>query len=177
MLIGTGLGTTSSVLFLQLLGANTKPRNWDEISAVSHMSVRTAKSAFAHLESHGWIIRDGRDWRLEAGLDCDCPKRPRRPRGKIRPDLENLGGRVALYRLFNAENVLLYVGITDNLRIRMSRHAAEQDWWPEVTRRTVALYDDRESADRAETLAIAAEKPLHNKAKVYAPKAAVEFSF
>jgi predicted GIY-YIG superfamily endonuclease len=83
--------------------------------------------------------------------------------------------RTALYRLFGTGNVLLYVGITDHLRNRMRQHAAEQDWWPDVTHRTVAWYDDRDAADLAETLAIAVEQPVHNKAKVYAPRATVPF--
>jgi len=84
-------------------------------------------------------------------------------------------GHTALYRLFAAGDGLLYIGITDQLRARMKQHAAEQPWWPEVVRRTVAWYDDWESADKAETLAIAAEKPVHNKAKLYSPVAAAEF--
>lgn len=84
-------------------------------------------------------------------------------------------GRTALYRLCRADWSLLYVGITDDLEARMEAHSREQSWWPEVAHRTVAWYDEREAADAAETLTIAAEKPLHNKAKVYVPLPVAEF--
>jgi predicted GIY-YIG superfamily endonuclease len=84
-------------------------------------------------------------------------------------------GRTALYRLYNAADEVIYIGITDDLKGRMEWHAANQTWWPEVTRRTVAFYPDWDAADAAETLAIAAEKPIYNKAKQYAPLAAAEF--
>jgi predicted GIY-YIG superfamily endonuclease len=84
-------------------------------------------------------------------------------------------GRTGLYRLFDASRALLYIGISDALRDRMAGHAATQPWWHEVAHRTVVWYDDREAADAAETLAIAAEKPRYNKAKVYGAPAGSEF--
>lgn len=80
----------------------------------------------------------------------------------------------ALYRLYDAEGALLYVGVTDDLPTRMRIHS-EKYWWSEVARKTVAWYDDRDDAEQAETLAIAAEKPRYNRAKVYAPREAAEF--
>lgn len=37
-----------------------------------------------------------------------------------------------LYRLYNADFELLYVGITFNLSSRMSYHRHSQPWWSEV---------------------------------------------
>ena len=83
--------------------------------------------------------------------------------------------RTALYRLYDDAGVLLYVGITDDLCGRMRGHETTQPWWPQVRRKTVAWYDERDEADLAETMAIAAERPLHNQAKLYTPKESVEF--
>jgi predicted GIY-YIG superfamily endonuclease len=68
----------------------------------------------------------------------------------------------SLYRLFNAAGRLLYIGITVDLKVRFATHAALKAWWPEVTRKTVALYAEREAAAEAELAAIKAENPLYN---------------
>ena len=67
-----------------------------------------------------------------------------------------------LYRLYDAADALLYVGITGNLEVRFATHASLKPWWPEVGRRTVELYATRTSAAEAELEAIGLERPLHN---------------
>lgn len=67
----------------------------------------------------------------------------------------------ALYRLYDASGVLLYVGITWNLPGRMVGHA-RKPWWPEVARRTMVWYPSEQDARTAEAAAIDAENPLHN---------------
>jgi hypothetical protein len=69
-----------------------------------------------------------------------------------------------LYRLYDAADVLLYVGVTDNLpRDRFNRHGRRHGWWPEVS--TVDLEPHRAIwlALAAERAAIKAERPLYNK--------------
>lgn len=68
----------------------------------------------------------------------------------------------ALYRLYAADDRLLYVGITDNLKRRFGQHAADKAWWPEVSRRTVSWHASRDAAEAAEDAAIKAERPAHN---------------
>jgi hypothetical protein len=68
----------------------------------------------------------------------------------------------ALYRLYDVGGVLLYVGITVSPAIRMGEHATTQQWWPEVARRTMVWYPDRENASEAEETAIWEEKPRYN---------------
>jgi GntR family transcriptional regulator len=72
---------------------------------------------------------------------------------------------VFLYRFYDEPGVLLYVGITENLGTRLSAHAGSQRWWGQVHRMTVEMLSDRAAAEAAETAAIRAEEPLHNKAK------------
>ncbi|WP_069751626.1 GIY-YIG nuclease family protein [Streptomyces sp. EN16] len=80
---------------------------------------------------------------------------------------ETTSERTALYRLFDADQQLLYVGITKDPKKRWRTHAqwARSSWWPSVTRKVVEWFPDREAADLAETAAINSEKPLHNLAK------------
>lgn len=159
-------------VFMQLLLVANAPSRPARLAETCRMSTRKAELALDHLGKHGWISPGAGRWDLAAGGDCDCPVAPSPPTG---PQLDRIGSQVALYRLFDAQGTLLYVGITDDLRTRMRAHPLDKPWWPEVARKTVAWYDTREDADRAETLAIAAERPKYNKAKLYAPRPAVEF--
>jgi predicted GIY-YIG superfamily endonuclease len=73
--------------------------------------------------------------------------------------------RTALYRLFDATDRLLYVGITNNPDFRLyEQHAKEKPWWGDVDqqRTRIVWYDDRPSALRCELAAIHDEKPIHN---------------
>ena len=68
----------------------------------------------------------------------------------------------AIYRFYDADDVLLYVGITNNIKRRWSEHAATKKWWPDVARRTAEWLDSREQADAAEEAAVQNENPLYN---------------
>jgi predicted GIY-YIG superfamily endonuclease len=72
--------------------------------------------------------------------------------------------RTALYRLYDAQDTLLYVGISGNPPERWNTHRADHGWWPSVARKTVEWFDTRRDAARAEAIAVRAEAPIHNKA-------------
>lgn len=74
------------------------------------------------------------------------------------------GERTALYRFYDADGRLLYVGITKNLKQRWYHHSVSQLWWPAVSRKEVEWWDTREAASVAEREAIRAERPLYNAA-------------
>ena len=76
--------------------------------------------------------------------------------------------RTAVYRVFDASDGLLYIGVAKNFGLRWAKHAAVKPWWPDVQRQTVEWYPDRESALAAEEAAIRTEKPRHN--VVYTPQ-------
>ncbi|MGW5711584.1 GIY-YIG nuclease family protein [Streptomyces olivaceus] len=67
-----------------------------------------------------------------------------------------------LYRLFDGDDRLLYVGTSVDPQNRWEQHAREKLWWSSVARATVDWYPDRTSAMAAEIAAIQAEEPLHN---------------
>lgn len=72
-------------------------------------------------------------------------------------------GRTALYRLFDAENNLLYVGIATNPHQRWQLHSSNKPWWGEVAMREVEWLATRDLAELAEATAIAEEGPRYNK--------------
>lgn len=68
----------------------------------------------------------------------------------------------SLYRLYDAEDVLLYVGISKSALMRLGQHLSDKPWAVDVARTTVEWYPTREEAAAAEVAAILTEKPLHN---------------
>lgn len=70
--------------------------------------------------------------------------------------------RTALYRFYDSDEQLLYLGITDRLGQRWERHVKEQPWWGVVARQTTEWHDTRDEAAEAEVAAIRTEQPLHN---------------
>lgn len=76
----------------------------------------------------------------------------------------------ALYRYFDADDVLLYVGISNDPDFRWSAHRHEKrpDSWPKrVSRRTDEWHESRSLALTAEEVAIKSEKPLYNSTHNY----------
>ena len=70
--------------------------------------------------------------------------------------------RTAVYRLFDAEDALLYVGISSQPKERWNQHANEKRWWPDVARKAVTWYERREEAIAREADAIDTELPRYN---------------
>jgi predicted GIY-YIG superfamily endonuclease len=68
-----------------------------------------------------------------------------------------------LYRMFDAQGSLLYVGISKSAISRMTQHASQQWWWRDVAKVQIESY----ACTRPEILvieehAIRSEKPVHN---------------
>lgn len=72
------------------------------------------------------------------------------------------GEKTALYRMFDGDHVLLYVGISYRLGARWEEECRQALWWPLVKRQTVIWYDSRPEAEEAEDVAIKSESPLFN---------------
>jgi excinuclease UvrABC nuclease subunit len=71
-------------------------------------------------------------------------------------------GPVAVYRLFDEHDELLYIGVANRPEERLSSHRGSKRWWREVARVDLAWHDDRAAAEEAEDLAIIAEAPRYN---------------
>lgn len=70
--------------------------------------------------------------------------------------------RTALYRFFDADGVLQYVGITDDTYRRWRHHETREPWWAIIATIRIQWFGTREDAETAETQAIITEAPLHN---------------
>lgn len=71
--------------------------------------------------------------------------------------------RTALYRHFDADGQLLYVGITKCPDIRDAMHRSQSPWFSDSVDRRVEWFDSRSEAMLAEGKAIAHEAPAFNK--------------
>lgn len=74
----------------------------------------------------------------------------------------------ALYRFYDSEDQLLYVGITHSLDRRTASHRARSAFWDLVAVMAVERFPDRLEAEAAERIAIRDEDPIFNSAR-YAP--------
>lgn len=77
------------------------------------------------------------------------------------------GIRTMLYRFFDGQGTLLYVGITDDPHVRWADHARkaqrkEEPWWSEVRVVHTEWLATRADAEKAEIAAIHDERPMHN---------------
>lgn len=80
----------------------------------------------------------------------------------MRPHLDHLKGPTALYRLYDREGNLLYIGIAKNPEKRFDGHATNTPWWHLVARRVVMWLPTRDEALAAENKACTREKPLYD---------------
>lgn len=70
--------------------------------------------------------------------------------------------RTALYRLYDINDQLLYIGIAFDPATRGYQHKKTKSWWPEVAWRDVTWFETRREAEAAEREALRAERPLYN---------------
>lgn len=69
-----------------------------------------------------------------------------------------------LYRFFDSQGTLLYVGISGNWMARLNSHSKTADFYSAVAGMTIERFPDRESVVEAELRAIKSENPLFNRA-------------
>ena len=68
----------------------------------------------------------------------------------------------SLYRFYDAEDRLLYVGVTSVGPSRWSDHERNREWWAKVVRTVVEHFPDRATALDAEREAVVVEQPIYN---------------
>jgi hypothetical protein len=70
--------------------------------------------------------------------------------------------QTTLYRTYDADGRLLYVGISDGVFLRLGAHTEHSQWAAHAATITLQRYDDRQTAAAAELLAIRDEDPVWN---------------
>ena len=76
---------------------------------------------------------------------------------------KGLNGKTALYRHFDKDDQLLYVGISLNHVARLAQHRDGSHWYEEIAQVTIEWHGTRVEAELAESRAIGSESPKHNK--------------
>jgi hypothetical protein len=69
-----------------------------------------------------------------------------------------------LYRMYDTDGQLLYIGQSISLAERLGQHRAGSAFWSAVRTITVEPHPDASAARLAEARAIQAERPIHNRA-------------
>lgn len=67
-----------------------------------------------------------------------------------------------LYRYYDKNNVLLYVGISVNAVYRFTQHKNKSSWVDDIERIEIEKFESKKEASEAEVKAIRNEKPLYN---------------
>lgn len=70
-----------------------------------------------------------------------------------------------VYRYFDRDDNVLYVGLTDDFGRRLKEHHQIASWFPNVQRCEVFFFDDYADAEMTESTLIRANTPLHNVAR------------
>lgn len=72
-----------------------------------------------------------------------------------------------VYRYFGADDTVLYVGCTYDLKARHKRHTISSEWFPDAVRRSHQEFPDKWTGRVAERVAIIMCRPVHNKTHNY----------
>lgn len=67
----------------------------------------------------------------------------------------------AVYRIFDADDHALYVGLSQSVTARLNAHA-RKDWWADAVRVEITLHPTAEEMARTEIAEIDRLKPAHN---------------
>lgn len=80
----------------------------------------------------------------------------------VKNSRRSVDGRAVLYRYYDNNSYLLYVGIAWDEPIRRNDHLSGDIWGPDIQTITVTYFANRETASVMERNAVRAEKPLWN---------------
>lgn len=78
--------------------------------------------------------------------------------------------QTSLYRHFDSNGRLLYVGISKNALARLGGHKSDKSWYGEIATVTIETFNSRAEALRCEAAAILNENPKYNIARPAKPK-------
>jgi excisionase family DNA binding protein len=87
-----------------------------------------------------------------------------------------MADETAVYRIFDADDVLLYVGMSVSPETRFADHRTCKAWMRQAYRYEIAWFATRADAEEEEQRAIAQERPLHNTVHMPRPMRPVALS-
>lgn len=67
-----------------------------------------------------------------------------------------------VYRCYDADDQLLYVGVTTDMRQRHTEHAGQKEWYSEVARIETEEFDSGDEAAEREMVLLTHERPRYN---------------
>lgn len=94
---------------------------------------------------------------------------PIRTESGLLADWHTSSPETCVYRIYNVDDVLLYVGLTNNLTIRWSEHKSKPWWRVPGNRYDVRWYPTRDVAAAEEKQAIMTERPKYNQVYRHRP--------
>ena len=68
----------------------------------------------------------------------------------------------SVYLFYDADDRLLYVGISLSIAARMKSHQEDKPWWQDVVRAEFEHYDDEDAARERESHLVYERNPVHN---------------
>ena len=87
-------------------------------------------------------------------MELELPSRQKRSRSQ--PQVHTL------YRMFDSDDNLIYIGLTNNPPGRFKQHSQDKSWWDSVKYIAVEQFSSRDELIAAERTAIETERPIHN---------------
>lgn len=79
-----------------------------------------------------------------------------------------------LYRHFDKDGKLLYIGISISAMTRLSQHKSVSPWFDQIANVTIENHESRKAVLKAERESIFSEEPIHNKQYVRKPTCSPE---
>ena len=108
-----------------------------------------------------WLLSEIMDWEGHRESPLSDGLKPLAAQYVPIPSTEKTGFH--LYRHFDSEGQLLYVGVSLNALGRLQEHRQTSHWSGSITRVDITHWRSRQDSLLAEQMAIKAEKPLFNK--------------
>lgn len=156
------VGTHGSIRLIPLQGKDGPASRWRAESSFRDQSGRTRVLKRVRATQEEAIVA------LKAGIEVAADQFSGIPVSGARVNVLSRTKTVApprhhvLYRFYDDQGVLLYVGITMTASHRFMSHRSEQLWWSEVKWINIEDHPDEGSARAAELAAIRSESPKYN---------------
>lgn len=82
-----------------------------------------------------------------------------------------------MYKHIGSCGTILYIGITQNLAVRLYAHKKNSPWFGEIAKIETKRFEKREEAKNAERMAILHYRPKHNKPYFWQQKQGLKIRF